>query len=107
MAHGRRLADGGSVTGVRHGEAPGPNDRSWSIAILTVSEPGRRNRRTVDSIVLVWAAIVIGLSAAIGSSAQGRDADVADALVTLLGWAGAIWRLAFLGVMALVLVIVI
>jgi uncharacterized membrane protein YbhN (UPF0104 family)/tRNA A-37 threonylcarbamoyl transferase component Bud32 len=92
---------------VGHGESTEPGDGSWNIAILTESEPGRRNRRTVDSIVLFWAAIVLGLSAAIGSSAQGNDADVAAALVTLFEWAGALWRLAFIGAMALVVVIVI
>jgi glycosyltransferase 2 family protein len=84
-----------------------PADRSWNTAILTASEPGRRNRRAVDSIVLAWAAVAIGLSAVIGSSATQHDRDVAQALITLLGWAEALWRTAFLGVIGLAAVIVV
>ena len=61
----------------------------------------------MDSIFLAWAAIVIGLSAVIGSSAPQHDADVAQALMSLLGWAGAVWRLAFIGLMGLAAVIVV
>jgi glycosyltransferase 2 family protein len=81
--------------------------RSWSVALLTATEPGRRNRRTIDSVFLVWAAIVIGLSAAIASSASGHDKDVAQALTTVLGWAGALWRAAFFGLLGLAAVIVV
>jgi hypothetical protein len=54
---------------VTNGERRG----SWSVALLTASEPGRRNRRTVDAIFLAWGAIVIALSAAIASSAPDHD----------------------------------
>ena len=77
------------------------------MALLTASEPGRRNRRTFDAISLVWGAIVIGLSAAIASSAPDHDQDVAQALTTVLGWAGALWRAAFFGVLGLAIVIVV
>jgi uncharacterized membrane protein YbhN (UPF0104 family)/tRNA A-37 threonylcarbamoyl transferase component Bud32 len=77
------------------------------VALLTASEPGRRNRRTVDAIFLAWGAIVIALSAAIASSAPDHDQDVAQALTTVLGWAGALWRAAFFGVLGLALVIVV
>jgi uncharacterized membrane protein YbhN (UPF0104 family)/tRNA A-37 threonylcarbamoyl transferase component Bud32 len=90
----------------RDGSAP-PADRSWNLALLTASEPGRRNRRTIDSLFLVWAAIVLGLSAAIASSAPQHDEQVAQALTTLLGWAGAVWRSAFIGLMGLAVVIVV
>jgi uncharacterized membrane protein YbhN (UPF0104 family)/tRNA A-37 threonylcarbamoyl transferase component Bud32 len=73
---------------------------------LTETEPGRRNRRTVDSLFLFVAAIVIGLSAVIAASAPGQDRDVAHALTTVLGWAGALWRTAFFGVLALAIVLV-
>jgi uncharacterized membrane protein YbhN (UPF0104 family)/tRNA A-37 threonylcarbamoyl transferase component Bud32 len=71
------------------------------VALLAETEPGRRNRRTIDSVFLVWAAIVIGLSAAIASSAPGHDRDVADALRTVFGWADALWRTAFFGLLGL------
>ena len=82
-------------------------DRSWHVAVLTASEPGRRNRRTIDSVFLVWAAIVIGLTAVIASSAPRQDEEVAQALTTVLGWAGALWRTAFVAVLGLALVIVV
>jgi glycosyltransferase 2 family protein len=80
--------------------------RSWSIALLAETESGRRNRRTIDSIVMVVAATIVGLSAAIASSAPAQDADVAQALQTVLGWAGPLWRTAFFGLIGLVLAIV-
>jgi uncharacterized membrane protein YbhN (UPF0104 family)/tRNA A-37 threonylcarbamoyl transferase component Bud32 len=75
--------------------------------LLTETEPGRRNRRTIDSAVLVWAAIVIGLSAAVGASARRHDGDVAEALTTVFGWAGAFWRIAFFGLLGLAAVILV
>jgi glycosyltransferase 2 family protein len=95
-----------SSAGVRD-EPALSGDRSWRVALLTETEPGRRNRRTIDSVVLVWAAIVIGLSAAIASSAPGHDRDVAEALTTVFGWAGALWRTAFFGLLGLAVVIVV
>ena len=77
------------------------------MALLTATEAGRRNRRTFDAISLFWGAIVIGLSATIASSAPDHDQDVAQALTTVLGWAGALWRAAFFGVLGLALVIVV
>ena len=74
---------------------------------MTETEPGRRNRRTIDSLFLLVAAIVIGLSAVIAASAPGQDRDVAHALTTVLGWAGALWRTAFFGVLALAIVLVV
>jgi uncharacterized membrane protein YbhN (UPF0104 family)/tRNA A-37 threonylcarbamoyl transferase component Bud32 len=50
---------------------------------------------------------VIGLSAAIASSAPGQDRDVADALMTVFGWAGALWRTAFFGLLGLAAVIIV
>ncbi|HUI36704.1 MAG TPA: hypothetical protein VLZ04_04385, partial [Gaiellaceae bacterium] len=59
-----------------------PAGRSWNVHLLTETEPGRRNRRTIDSVVLAAAAIVLGLSAVIASQAPGNDDDVAQALAT-------------------------
>jgi hypothetical protein len=81
--------------------------RSWSMALLTARELGRRNRRPFDAVCLAWAGIVIGLSAAIAASAPERDQEVAQALTTVLGWAGAVWRGAFFGVLGLAFVIVV
>lgn len=81
---------------------------AWSrqAVLLTAAERGRRNRRTIDGVVLVAGAIVTGLAAVIASSAGGQDADVAQALITVLGWAEAFWRVAFVSALALALVVV-
>src|SRR5215510_7737860 len=50
-----------------------PAERSSSIQLLTKTERGRRNRRTIDSVALATAALVIGLSAVIASSAREHD----------------------------------
>jgi tRNA A-37 threonylcarbamoyl transferase component Bud32 len=88
------------------GEGDEPYDRAVELALLTATEPGRRNRRTTDSVFLGWAAIVIGLSAAVASSAPQHDRDVAEALTTVFGWAGALWRTAFVGLLVFALLIV-
>src|SRR5262245_2325060 len=80
---------------------------AWDLALLTKTEPGRRNRRTIDSVFLLGAAIVLGLSAVVASSAPKQDADVAEALATVLGWAGGFWRTLFVVGLALALVIVV
>jgi glycosyltransferase 2 family protein len=87
--------------------APASTGRARTVSLLTYTEPGRRNRRTIDSLFLGWAAIVIGLSAAVASSAPDQDQDVADALRTVFGWAGALWRTAFVGLLVLALTIVV
>jgi len=50
---------------------------------------------------------VIGLSAVIASAAPGQDREVEQALMTVLGWAGALWRTAFFGVLGLAVVLVV
>ncbi len=88
-------------------EHPVSGDRSWNVALLAAAEPGRRNRRTIDAVFLVAAAVVAGLSAVIASSASEHDEDVAQALTTVLGWADVVWRTAFVGLLGLALVIVV
>jgi uncharacterized protein (TIRG00374 family) len=78
-----------------------PGERSWTVELLTATEPGRRNRRTVDSVLLFAAAVLIGLSAAIASSAPGLDGELADAVATLLGWASGVWMAAFVSALGL------
>jgi uncharacterized membrane protein YbhN (UPF0104 family)/tRNA A-37 threonylcarbamoyl transferase component Bud32 len=75
--------------------------------LLTATEPARRNRRTVDAVFLAAAAFGIGLTAVIAKSAPSTDEDVAHALATVLGWAGAFWWATFLAVLGLALVIVV
>ena len=92
------------LTGAEQADSTG---RSWGIALLTETEAGRRNRRTIDSVFLALAGIVIGLSAVIASSAPEDDEDVAQALITILGWADPLWRAVFIGVLVLAAVIVV
>ena len=104
------VANGAVLTataGTSRDEPAASAERSWRVALLAETEPGRRNRRTIDSAFLLVAAIVIGLSAVIASSAPGQDRDVAQALTTVFGWAGALWRTAFFGVLGLAVVLVV
>jgi glycosyltransferase 2 family protein len=71
------------------------------VQLLTATEPGRRNRRTIDSIFLSFAAVVIGLTAVIASTAPQQDARLQEALGALLGWAVPLWRAVFIGVLVL------
>jgi uncharacterized membrane protein YbhN (UPF0104 family)/tRNA A-37 threonylcarbamoyl transferase component Bud32 len=95
------------TAGLTRAEQADSADRSWGIDLLTTTEPGRRNRRTIDSVFLALAAVVIGLSAAIASSAPPEDEDVAEALATILGWADPFWQAVFIAVLALAAVIVV
>ena len=80
-------------------------DRFWDVSLLTSAEPGRRNRRTTDAAFLLGAAIVIGLTAVIASSAEEHDQDVAQAFQTVLAWADSLWRFAFVGLLTLAIVV--
>lgn len=78
-----------------------------SFRLLTKTEQGRRNRRPVDSVVLVVGAVLVGLSAVVTSSATTQDQDLADALMTILGWAGGFWRAAFVALLLLAVLVVV
>jgi uncharacterized membrane protein YbhN (UPF0104 family)/tRNA A-37 threonylcarbamoyl transferase component Bud32 len=95
------------TTSASQHEPPVSAERSWAVRLLTTTEPGRRNRRTIDSVVLAVAAVVLGLSATVASSAPEQDQSVAGALATVLGWAGGFWRTVFVCVLGLALVIVV
>jgi uncharacterized membrane protein YbhN (UPF0104 family)/tRNA A-37 threonylcarbamoyl transferase component Bud32 len=82
-------------------------DRSWNVSLLTKTEPGRRNRRTIDSVFIGAAALLVGLSAVIASSAKKHDVAVAHALATVLGWAGGLWRTLFVLALVLALAVVV
>ncbi len=60
--------------------------------IFVSYEQGRRNRRTSDGILLATMAVLTGAAAAISNQAPAKDADVGEAIVTVLGWAPALWR---------------
>ena len=98
-----------TVHGMTAARASGDEDavpsRSWSLSLLAETEPGRRNRRLIDAASLLLAAIVIGLTAVVASSAKRRDEDVAQALQTVLAWADSLWRLAFVGPLLLAVVV--
>jgi glycosyltransferase 2 family protein len=83
-----------------------PARGSWGLALLMPHEPGRRNRRTIDGVLLAGGAFFVGLGAVIAESASAEDEEVEQALVILLGWAPVVWRAAVLGAIALMLVIV-
>jgi uncharacterized membrane protein YbhN (UPF0104 family)/tRNA A-37 threonylcarbamoyl transferase component Bud32 len=93
------------TAGSREGRA-GSAGRSWHLSLLAETEPGRRNRRTIDAAFLLLAAIVIGLTAVVASSAKRHDANVAEALQTVLAWADSAWRFSFVGLLVLALVVV-
>ena len=80
--------------------------RAWDPALLIDTEPGRRNRRTVDAVFLLLAAIAIGLTAVVASSTPGVDRNVAGALKTLFGWADPLWRAAFVALLVLGLLVI-
>jgi uncharacterized membrane protein YbhN (UPF0104 family)/tRNA A-37 threonylcarbamoyl transferase component Bud32 len=81
-------------------------ERSWNLTLLTAAEPGRRNRRTIDGVLLAIGAFVVGLGAVIAESASAEDEQVERALVTVLGWAPAFWRVALSGALVLAWAIV-
>jgi uncharacterized membrane protein YbhN (UPF0104 family)/tRNA A-37 threonylcarbamoyl transferase component Bud32 len=80
--------------------------RSWGLTLLVPAEPGRRNRRTVDGVLVAATAAVIGLEAVVARSAAGTDEEIGQALATLFGWAPGLWRAVLLVTLVLALVIV-
>jgi len=70
-----------------------PAERRHAPAGVFVDyEQGRRNRRTSDGVVLATMAVLTAAAAAISNGAPGEDADLGGAVVTVLGWAPALWR---------------
>jgi uncharacterized membrane protein YbhN (UPF0104 family)/tRNA A-37 threonylcarbamoyl transferase component Bud32 len=70
------------------------------------AEPGRRNRRTIDAVLVLATAILTALLAVVARSAPEVDEEIGDAVATVLGWAPGVWRAALLGGMALAFVVV-
>jgi uncharacterized membrane protein YbhN (UPF0104 family)/tRNA A-37 threonylcarbamoyl transferase component Bud32 len=82
-------------------------ERSWGLTLLIPDEPGRRNRRTIDAVLVVAAAILAGLAAVVARSAPEVDGEIGQAFITVFGWAPGFWRTALAGVLLLSLVIVV
>jgi uncharacterized membrane protein YbhN (UPF0104 family)/tRNA A-37 threonylcarbamoyl transferase component Bud32 len=74
--------------------------------VLAPAEPGRRNRRTIDVLLLVMASFAAGWLAVIAAAAPRGDQDLADALETLLGWSPAVWRTALVLAVLLALLVI-
>jgi glycosyltransferase 2 family protein len=79
----------------------------WNVELLTASEEGRRNRRTIDAILLAVAILLAAGAAAVATSSPEDDQNVADGLNAVLGWAAPFWRAAFVGALVIALVIVV
>ena len=84
-----------ALPAAQRGSLPVPIQSAWNLALLTPWEPGRRNRRTIDAGFLVLASIGTGLAAVAARTASDVDAEIADALELVLGWAPNFWRAAF------------
>src|SRR5262245_36887308 len=81
------------------------SERDESIGLLLPAEAGRRNRRTIDGVLLACAAVVLGLAAAIAAAAVKEDQSVQHGLTTLLRWADPFWRVTWLGALGLAAVV--
>jgi uncharacterized membrane protein YbhN (UPF0104 family)/tRNA A-37 threonylcarbamoyl transferase component Bud32 len=73
--------------------------------LLTGAGAGARNRRAGDAVLLGCAAVVGALAAVVAASVPGTDEAIGDALGTLLGWAGPLWRSALFAVLVLAIAI--
>ena len=73
----------------------------WDVSLLTPAEPGRRNRRTIDGVLVATAAVVAGLAAVAARSAPDVDQDIGQAVAIVLGWAPGVWRAALLAALVL------
>src|SRR5262249_18360117 len=78
---------------------------SWEIALLVPAEGAPRNRRPSDVALVAVAAVGAGLAAGVAHSAPGVDSAVDGALDDVLGWAPYFWRLGFVLVLVLALVV--
>jgi uncharacterized membrane protein YbhN (UPF0104 family)/tRNA A-37 threonylcarbamoyl transferase component Bud32 len=80
-------------------------DRSWHLALLAPAERGRRNRRTIDGTLLVVASLGTGLAAVVARLAPDVDAEIAEALAAVFGWAPNLWRALFVLILALAVLV--
>ena len=78
-----------------------------SIRLFAPGERGRRNRRSLDGLFLALAAVVCGFGAAAASQAPAEDARAARNVIAVLGWAEALWRTAFVGLLVLAAIVLV
>jgi uncharacterized membrane protein YbhN (UPF0104 family)/tRNA A-37 threonylcarbamoyl transferase component Bud32 len=72
---------------------------------LTAADARGRNRRASDIVRLAGAVLAGALAAVVSASVPRTDEAIGDALGTLLGWAGPLWRIALLAALLLAVVI--
>ena len=80
--------------------------RSWHFALLTPCSGGR-NRRTIDALFLATTAVATGIAGVVARASPTVDAEVGDAIATVLGWASAVWKVALGGALTLAVVILV
>jgi uncharacterized protein (TIRG00374 family) len=80
-------------------------DLTRLLALLTAEEPGRRNRRTIDGVLLAVGSVAAAFAAVAASSAPTQDRHVGRGVITALGWAEAFWRVAFVSALALAVLV--
>jgi glycosyltransferase 2 family protein len=93
------------ATQARPRAAAGRPSAGSGFTLLTAADTGARNRRASDGVFLACAAVVGALAAVVAASVPGTDEAIGDALGTLLGWAGPLWRSALLAVLLLAVAI--
>ncbi len=81
--------------------------RTWTFVLLVDQEEGRRNRRTIDAVLLAVGALVAALTGVVAHTAASEDNEVAQAFVTVLAWAEAFWRIVLVALLVLAFAIVV
>lgn len=81
--------------------------RRHDLVLLTDAEEGRRNRRTIDAVLLAVMALLAAAAAVIANAAPDEDAAVGGAVVTVLGWAEGFWRTVVVALLLFALAIVV
>jgi glycosyltransferase 2 family protein len=95
--------DGRPALSMTHGGRAPPDAR---FTLLTGARSGGRNRRASDVVLLAIAALAGALAAVVAASVPGTDEAIGEALVTLLGWAEPLWRIALFAALLIAVVIV-
>jgi hypothetical protein len=75
------------------------------FVLLTAAHSRGRNRRASDVVLLASAALVGALAAAVAASVPDTDQAIGNALGTLLGSAGPLWRTALFAALLVAVVI--